>query len=346
MTTTSLNRIRDNNNQNYSIPQCERNSAENLENTLACTPPYLLKALNLSSIPLSSTVNISKSEAEERHLLDKQKWDFSFLDIFKPKVAFNKLLNRILYQFRNAHRSDFDTEFRKILQAGVPLEKHLVKTSDSHSVELWFAKSQHPEAKTKIYFHGNASNIANSKEQAIEDYKQGYNVCLFSYRGYSGNHGYPSEAGLIDDTNSVIDFLKSKQNIQTQDMDFEAHSLGSAVLLNTLAHRVSRNHQESFGNILLMSPFKSMGDMIKTKTKIIPKFLINLLTNTWNNFDAISNLKGKVKHIKIMHGKSDKLIPIEHSRDLYQHAQNNSISAELIELENIGHNDIRREVTS
>ena len=341
--SASLNRIRDKNQNN---PRSTNGSAKSLESDLARTAPGLLRALNLSSIPLSSTVDITQDEAEKRHAVDKQKWGFSFFDIFKPKTAFNKLVNKILYQFQKSHRSDFDSEFRKVLQEGIPLEKHLVKTSDNHSVELWFAKHQNTEAKTKIYFHGNASNIATLKKLAVEDYQKGFNVCLFSYRAYSGNHGYPSEAGLIDDTNSVINFLKSKQGLRTEDLDLEAHSLGCTVLLNTLAQRVTQNPQESFGNILLMSPFKSMGDIIKAKTKIIPKSLINLLTNTWNNHEAISKLKDKVKHIKIMHGKNDQVIPIQDSRDLYKQAQSYSISSELIELENIGHNDIKRGMKS
>jgi dipeptidyl aminopeptidase/acylaminoacyl peptidase len=47
-----------------------------------------------------------------------------------------------------------------------------------------------------------------------------------------------------------------------------------------------------------------------------------------------------------MHGKNDQVIPIQDSRDLYKQAQSYSISSELIELENIGHNDIKRGMKS
>jgi hypothetical protein len=220
-----LNRIW---NKNQNNRESTKGSAKSLESDLAQKAPGLLRPLKLSSIALSSTVEITQDEAVKRHAVDKQKWRFSFFDIFKPKIAFNKLVNKLLYQFQKSHRSDFDSEFRKVFQEGIPLEKHLVKTSDNHSVELWFAKHQNPEAKTKI----------------------------------------------------------------------------------------------------------------------IPRFLINLLTNTWNNQEAICKLKGKVKHIKIMHGKNDQVIPIQDSRDLYKQAQSYSISSELIELENIGHNDIKRGMKS
>lgn len=218
----------------------------------------------------------------------------------------------------------------------------MIKTSDNHSIELWFARSSNPEARTKIYLHGNGSNIANFKREAIEDYKNGINVCLFSYRGYSGNHGYPSEKGLIDDTSSIIDFLKQKQNINTQTMDFEAHSLGCAVLLNTLAQRVSANMDEGYGDLLLMSPFKNM--RAEAESKYMPKFLSYFIRDTWNSFEAIPKLARKVTRIKFLHGKIDKVIPHKHSQELHKQAMNSSINSELTELENIGHNDIRRDM--
>lgn len=304
----------------------------------ADAPPELLRAFNLSSVPFQSRGDISKEEAEKRHAIDQRIWEIGFTDILRPVTLFNKIFNKILYPFHKAHRSDFDPEFRNILNSG--LEKHLIKTRDNHSIELWFARNPNPKARTKIYLHGNGSNITNFKQEAIEDYKNGNNICLFSYRGYSGNHGYPSQEGLIDDTSSVIDFLKNKQDICTQTMDFDAHSLGCAVLLNTLAQRVSANPDESYGDLLLMSPFKNIRAV--AESKYMPRFLSSLIRDTWNSFEALPKLTGRINRIKFLHGKADKVIPYQHSQELYQQARNSSINAELVELENTGHNDIRR----
>jgi pimeloyl-ACP methyl ester carboxylesterase len=330
---------------NQHLNQNKPNSGtEAVDHDLACAPSEVLRALNLSSVPIKSTVNISKEEAEKRHAIDERIWKIGFTDIFRPVTLFNKIFNKILYPFQKAHRSDFDPEFRNIVKAGIPLEKHLIKTSDNHSIELWFARNPNPEARTRTYLHGNSSNITNFKQEAIEDYKNGNNICLFSYRGYSGNHGYPSQEGLIDDTSSVIDFLKHRQNIDTQTMDFDAHSLGCAVLLNTLAQRVSRHNSERYGDLLLMSPFKNMRAV--AESKYMPKFLSYFIRDSWNNFKAITKLTGKIGKVKFLHGKIDKVIPYQHSQELHQQASNNSLSSELVELENIGHNDIKRGMKS
>ena len=127
-------------------------------------------------------------------------------------------------------------------------------------------------------------------------------------------------------------------------MDFITHSLGSAVLLNSLTKRAENNPEERYGELLLMSPFKSIRAMVKAKIKIVPQFIINCLTNIWNNSDALPKLKNKISKLKILHGKVDQLIPLKHSQDLYQEALQLGINAELIELDNMGHNDIRRDM--
>jgi pimeloyl-ACP methyl ester carboxylesterase len=339
VTTASLNKTRE---YHQNTGQVNNNHGQDSDDGFARTPPYLLRAFNLSSVPLKSTVDISQEEAEKRHAIDKKNWCIRFTDIFRPVTLFNKIFNKILYPFQKAHRSDFDRDFRSIFQAGIPLEKHLIRTSDNHSIELWFARHSNPEARTKIYLHGNGSNITNFKREAIEDFKNGNNICLFSYRAYSGNHGYPSEEGLIDDANSVIDFLKSKQAVNTESVDFEAHSLGCAVLLNTLVKRAAKNPDERYGDLLLMSPFKSM--RAEAESKYMPRFISWFLRTTWDNYDAIPKLKGKINKLKILHGKNDRVIPHKHSQELYKQAMNSSIDSELIELDNIGHNDIRRDM--
>ena len=277
---------------------------------------------------------------------DRKLYKIHWTDIFKPGTLFNKVLSRVLYPTTS-------TLIGKVIAAGdlvkmkevsVPIKAYQIQTNDGHQLSVWFATNSNPEARTKIYFHGNASHIASFTQEAIEDYKQGNNVCLMSYRGYSGNSGYPSEVGLIDDTNSTLDFLIKKQGIGTESMDFIAHSLGSAVLLNSLAKRAESNPEERYGELLLMSPFKSIRAMVKTKIKIIPQFIISYLTNIWNNSDALAKLKNKISNLKILHGKADQLIPLKHSQDLYQEALKLGINAELIELDNIGHNDIRRDM--
>jgi uncharacterized protein len=288
-----------------------------------------------------SLKNLKKEiEPLERKLISKLK----ILDFFKPKALFGKLLSKNLYPFRGVSRNKLDASFTKIARRGLPIEKKLVSTNDGLDLEFWFARNPNPSARTKLYFHGNASDIRTFEQEAVEDYNAGYNVCLLSYRGYSRNPGAPSEEGLIDDIDSVIEQLVKKEKIQTSEMDIEAHSLGCAIALGAISKRLSRNPNESFGDIVLLSPFKSIRDLVKDKLVIIPRFFINWLTNIWNNHEAIPKLKGKVKSIKFLHGDKDMVIPIEHSEDLYKQALRVGIKSEFVEIEDINHTSIRRDM--
>jgi fermentation-respiration switch protein FrsA (DUF1100 family) len=109
--------------------------------------------------------------------------------------------------------------------------------------------------------------------------------------------------------------------------------------MGTLAKRPSR---ETYGNLTLMSPFKSVRDMVKTKTKIIPQFIINWLTNSWNNLEALPKLKGRINGLKIIHGKNDGIVPCQQGQDLHKLAQTHSINSEFVELAGAGHNDMGR----
>jgi pimeloyl-ACP methyl ester carboxylesterase len=256
-----------------------------------------------------------------------------FTDIFKPKLLFEKILKKFLYP-AGKHG------LFKLLKPAKPFEEHKIQTNNGQVINTWLALNPNPQARTKIFFHGNASNITSFQKQAQEEFARGNNACLVSYRGYSGNDGTPSQDGIIRDTNDVIDYLINNQNLKTDTIDFVAHSLGSAVVLNTLAHRTGNNPSECFGELKLIAPFKSMQGLIKNKLKFIPQFVINYLTNSWNNLEAIKKLKNKVSKINLVHGKNDSLIPYEHSVELYQEALKIGAQADLNLIDGKNHNNI------
>lgn len=69
VTTASLTKARaysQNSSQKANI------SGKDLDDSFARTPPELLRALNFSSVPLRSTVDISQEEDEKRHAIDKK----------------------------------------------------------------------------------------------------------------------------------------------------------------------------------------------------------------------------------------------------------------------------------
>jgi pimeloyl-ACP methyl ester carboxylesterase len=255
---------------------------------------------------------------------------------------FDKVLKYILYPQLNISHSTLkgDAFYFRELQFEIPnLEDKFVKAADGHDVRIWFARNTQPAGRTKIYLHGNASSIACFYKEANEDYQQGYNICLMSYRGYSSTPGKPSHEGLMADANAVFDFLIKEQGIAPASIDVEAHSLGCAIALHTLASR-----KESFGEVLLLAPFSSIRDIVKDRLKPLPQGLIDWLTNVWNNTEALDAIKDRVSSLTIMHGTKDEIIPYEQSRRLHEVAQLLEIKSRLIILDDIKHNNISRDL--
>ncbi len=262
--------------------------------------------------------------------------------IYKIKSLFDKVLKRILYPQVNISHSTLkgDSFYFRELQFEIPnLEDKFIKAADGHDVRIWFARNPQPSGRTKVYLHGNASSIACFYKEANADYKQGSNICLMSYRGYSSTPGKPSHEGLMADANAVLDFLINEQHIASKTIDTEAHSLGCAIALHTLASRT-----ESFGDVLLLAPFSSIRDIVKDRLKPLPQGLIDWLTNVWNNTEALADIKDRIGSLTIMHGTEDEIIPYEQSRRLHEVAQVLGIKSKLLILDDIKHNNISRDL--
>ena len=130
------------------------------------------------------------------------------------------------------------------------------------------------------------------------------NFLIIAWRGYSGNPGKPSEAGLYQDSLGALKWL-NKKGISNEKIILYGESLGTAV-----ATEIGQN--KKFAGIILESPFTSMIEMGK---KYYPIFPVKLLIK--DKYET----KNKIKNIKfpilIMHGKKDKLVPFNMGNELY-----------------------------
>ena len=73
-------------------------------------------------------------------------------------------------------------------------------TDDDLELEGWFVPASEPSAsRTIMVFNGNAGNRAGRARLAAIFAEYGWSTLLVDYRGYGGNPGLPSEAGLERD---------------------------------------------------------------------------------------------------------------------------------------------------
>jgi len=68
-----------------------------------------------------------------------------FTDIFKPKLLFEKFLNKFLYPARKH-------DLLKLLKPAKPFEEHKIQTNNGHVIRTWLALNPSPQARTKVFF--------------------------------------------------------------------------------------------------------------------------------------------------------------------------------------------------
>ena len=178
------------------------------------------------------------------------------------------------------------------------------KTSDNFVLKGWF-HLKNSNKKTILFLHGNAGNLDNRIDKLNSLGSMDINFLIISWRGYSGNPGNPSEAGLYKDVLGGIKWLNEK-GISNDQIILYGESLGTAI-----ATEVGQN--ENFAGIILEAPFTSMVDMGQ---KIYPIFPVKfLLKDKYESKNKIKNIKSP---ILIMHGEIDKIVPFRMGKKMFE----------------------------
>lgn len=182
-----------------------------------------------------------------------------------------------------------------------------------------------PEEKSKgivLFLHGNAGNLQTWFTHADFWLTTGYDVLMPDYRGFGKSSGHiESEAQLNDDVLRAWNFVAP--NYANKKHVIYGRSLGTG-LAAKLATQVPADL------VVLVSPYESMTQIAHEYYPWVPSAILRypLATNK-----ILPQLRNK---ILLIHGTSDKLISIEHSRRL----QKLNPNARLVEIEGAGHGDI------
>jgi len=182
------------------------------------------------------------------------------------------------------------------------------KTSDNFVLKGWF-HLKNSNKKTILFLHGNAGNLDNRIDKLNSLGSMDINFLIISWRGYSGNPGNPSEAGLYKDVLGGIKWLNEK-GISNDQIILYGESLGTAI-----ATEVGQN--KNFAGIILEAPFTSMVDMGQ---KIYPIFPVKfLLKDKYESKNKIKNLKSP---LLVLHGRKDKIVPFYMGEKIFEMANN------------------------
>lgn len=191
-------------------------------------------------------------------------------------------------------------------------EEQFLKTSDGAVIHTWLLLQ--PNSKnvpTLIYFHGNAGNMGLRLKNAAKMFAiVKCNVLMMDYRGYGMSTGDPSETGLNEDAAVVLEYAAKHPRLKQSALIAFGRSLGGAVSLS-LAERFPKLVK----GLILENTFLSVGDMVDVLMPFLRLIKDFVLTNRWDNFVRIVDLK---QHIMFISGDADQLVPPQHMKKLFE----------------------------
>jgi len=203
------------------------------------------------------------------------------------------------------------------------LQATSVTTTDGLTLLAWWLPPAEG-APVILYLHGNAGHIGHRGDRVRCFAAQGWGALLVEYRGYGGNPGAPSEAGLLADGAAGMAEL-ARRAIPAARIVLWGESLGSGVAVPLAAtHEV--------GAVVLETPFTSIADIARAQYPYAP---VDLLLK--DRFDSLSRVAAVRAPLLIVQGGRDRIVPPAMGRALLAAA---TAPAELWLAEEGGHSDL------
>lgn len=209
---------------------------------------------------------------------------------------------------------------------GLPdAEPQTFETEDELTLGGWFLPARSSATGyTVIIFNGNAGHRGYRAGLAAQLAARGLAVFLFDYRGYGGNPGLPSEAGLTRDARAALAYLGRRPGVDLTRIVFFGESLGAAVAVQLALEFPP-------AALILRSPFSSMTAIGSHHYPILPvRWLLR------DRYPSIDRIRRITSPLLIVAGEEDRIVPLADTQRLFDAAPE---AKRLVVIPGADHND-------
>lgn len=209
------------------------------------------------------------------------------------------------------------------------VEEVILNTPDGAELVAWYGQAESGKP-TILYFHGNRANLAGRAEAMKNFLKKGRGCFLFSYRGYSGSTGRPSEKSNFADAQLAVNYL-NKRGVLTSSVIVYGESLGTGVAAYLAAQPAV---SAKLAGLCLSSPYSSIVDVAARIYWFVPVRV--LLRDRYDTVEVIDRVQAP---LLIVHGAKDELIPLAMAK-LVLASTINARSRDIFIAPDAAHDDI------
>ena len=217
----------------------------------------------------------------------------------------------------------------KILFPGVaeetsrpPKAGNITLSSGEAKLDAFFSKGE-ADKPVILYSHGNGEYLDRIMPLLKSFVARGYTVMAYDYAGYGNSTGYPSEKQAYSDIEAAYFYLTGVQRINPDNIVVMGFSVGSGP-----SCYIAEKYPVKA--LVIISGFASAAQVLLPFAVPFDKF---------PNAERLKNCKVP---LMIIHGKSDKIVPVRNAKKLFDSAV---APLRQMHFEDAGHNDIFRRTT-
>ena len=211
--------------------------------------------------------------------------------------------------------------------------------STRQTIHAWWWPSARPHAPAVLYLHGSRWNLTGQLFRIRQLHELGFSVFAIDYRGFGKSEGdAPSEKAVYEDARVGWDAM-AKLEPDARRRFIYGHSLGGTIavdLASSLSKEAEKSGSESPARGLVVeSSFTNLADIARAFSySWLP---VQLLLS--QKFDAIDKIADVRMPVIVLHGASDRYVPVDLGRRLYDAA---SAPKRLVVVDGGTHNNSLR----
>jgi fermentation-respiration switch protein FrsA (DUF1100 family) len=200
----------------------------------------------------------------------------------------------------------------------------VLETSDGLRLGAWFVPGRDAGAPAVLVANGNGGHRGLRAPLAAALAGRGLAVLLFDYRGYGGNPGSPSEAGLARDVRAARTSLLEEAGVPPDRLLYLGESLGAAVVTE-----LATEHPPA--GLVLRSPFVDLAAVGAEHYPFLP--VRALLRDRYPVAERVATIRVPTT---VVLGDADSIVPPAQSRAVAAAAAD---LHRLVEVPGADHND-------